>query len=94
MTTSTCTLGRATEYITIPCNKQLLGLHLRFKNYSVFNFNATIPTVRENRQKDRKFGQVTHHVDRCANEDAVVERPEEGNEETNEPRHQINPFKI
>ena len=73
---------------------QLLGLHLRFKNYSVFNFNATIPTVRENKQKDRKFGQVTHHVDCCANEDAVVERPEEGNEETNEPRHQINPFKI
>ena len=53
-----------------------------------------ITTSGRNQQNKLMCGQVTHHVDCCANEDAVVERPKEGNEETNEPRHQINPFKI
>ena len=36
----------------------------------------------------------THHVDSRADENAVVKGPEEGDEETDEPRDEIDPFKI
>ena len=38
--------------------------------------------------------ETTHHVNSSANEDAVVERPEEGDKETNEARDEIDPCKI
>ena len=36
----------------------------------------------------------THHVDCCADEDAVVKGPEECDKEANKARNQIDPFKI
>ena len=38
--------------------------------------------------------ETTHHVNSSANEDAVVERPEEGDKETNKARDEIDPCKI
>ena len=38
--------------------------------------------------------ETTHHVNSSANEDAIVERPEEGDKETNEARDEIDPCKI
>ena len=37
---------------------------------------------------------VTHHVDCCPYEDAVVKGPEECDEEADEARNQIDPFKV
>ena len=37
---------------------------------------------------------VTHHVDCCPYEDAVVQRPKECDEEADKARNQIDPFKI
>ena len=48
----------------------------------------------ENRQSDRTAGLLTHHVDCCADEDAVVKGPEECDKEANKARNQIDPFKI
>ena len=52
-----------------------------------------ITTDLENRQTDRNSWS-THHVDCCADEDAVVKRPEECNKEADKARNQIDPFKI
>ena len=38
--------------------------------------------------------ETTHHVNSSADEDAIVERPEEGDKETNEARDEIDPCKI
>ena len=44
--------------------------------------------------KNTTYMETTHHVNSSANEDAVVERPEEGDKETNEARDEIDPCKI
>ena len=50
--------------------------------------------ARKIQRTDKTYVPANHHVNCCANEDAVVEGPEEGDKEANKARHQIDPFKI